>query len=183
MNNQNTTPYELLLKRRSVRSYTSEQVPEELLHQVLEAGAYAPSGHGRQPFAFLAVEDKAIRDQLSELNASVLRQANPEYTGDPFYGAPAVITVLTDRRAFTGVLDGAAAIENMLLAACALGLGSCWINRAKQVFETKAGQEILKLAGFENPEELEGIGFVILGFSSEPLPKPAPRKARIKELL
>ena len=133
-----------LVNRRSVRKYKAEAVPEELVKEIGEAGLYAPSGMGYQKPVILAVTDKETRDELSDLN----RKAGGWKEGfDPFYGAPVVISVLTPKDWDKGVEDGSLAIGQMLLAAHALGLGGCWIHRAKEVFETEEGKEILKKAG------------------------------------
>ncbi|MEY8379693.1 nitroreductase family protein [Ileibacterium valens] len=162
MNEENLSAYDLLLKRRSVRAYTDKPVSNKQIEKILTAASYAPSAKGRQPFAFLAVTNPKIIQTLSQLNADVMRKANPDYQGDPFYKAPCVFGVLVLKDLPTRELDGAAAIENMLLAACSLGLGSCWINRAREVFETREGKEILNQAGIDS-EAYTGIGFVIAG--------------------
>lgn len=175
--------YESLLSRRSVRSYTEQNLNEEQIDRIIQAGQYAPSAMGRQPLAFLAVQNPEIRNRLSELNAQILAARSPHKRSDPFYGAPCVIAVLADRAVSTRILDGAAAMENMLLAAEDLGLGSCWINRALEVFEMKEGQEILKSAGFEQPEQLEGIGFVICGYPDKEPGPAAERRSEVRKLL
>lgn len=158
-----------LLNRRSVRSYTPEQVPDELLDQVLKAGIYAPSGMNTQGVRLVAVRDKETRDLLSKLNAAVMGSTN-----DPFYGAPCVIVVLADPDIYGGwVEDGALALGNMCNAAHALGLGSCWIHRARQVFDSPEGKELLKKWGL--PENLRGVGNCILGYPVE-VPAARPRK-------
>ena len=125
-----------LLNRRSVRSYKAEQVPDDLLDQVLEAGIYAPSGMNTQGVRLVAVRDRETRDLLSRLNAAVMGASN-----DPFYGAPCVIVVLADPELYGGWMeDGALALGNMCNAAHALGLGSCWIHRARQVFDSPDGR-------------------------------------------
>ena len=158
-----------LLNRRSVRSYTSEQVPDGLLDAVLEAGLYAPSGMNTQGVRLVAVRDKQTRDLLSKLNAAVMGSEN-----DPFYGAPCVIVVLADPEIYGGwVEDGALALGNMMNAAHALGLGSCWIHRARQVFDSPEGKELLKSWGL--PEHLRGVGNCILGYPAA-VPPARPRK-------
>lgn len=158
-----------LLTRRSVRRYAEKQVPDELLDIVLEAGIYAPSGMNTQGVRLVAVRDKETRDLLSKLNAAVMGSA-----GDPFYGAPCVVVVLADPDLYGGwVEDGALALGNMMNAAHALGLGSCWIHRAKQVFDAPEGKELLKKWGL--PENLRGVGNCILGYPEES-PEPRPRK-------
>jgi len=114
-----------LKTRRSIRSYQPEQVDKALLEQVLEAGTYAPTGGGRQTPVIVAVQDPDTVKQLSRMNAAV----NGAKT-DPFYGAPTVLIVLAERSRGTFLLDGAAVITTLLNAAHAVGLGSCWINRA-----------------------------------------------------
>lgn len=159
-----------LLTRRAVRSYKADPIPAVVLDRVIEAGLYAPSGMGRQSAIILAVTDKAVRDELSRLNAGVMGGKD-----DPFYGAPVVLVVLASPAlAGTYLEDGALVMGNLLNAAHAEGLGSCWIHRAKQVFETAEGKAILKKAGIEG--EWVGIGNCILGYPAGDLPEAAPRR-------
>lgn len=155
--------------RRSIRKYKSDAIPEEILNKIIEAGSYAPSGMGRQPVIILAVTNKELRDRLSKLNADVMHS-----TSDPFYGAPAVLVVLADKNAPTHVYDGSLVMENLMLAAHDLGIGSCWIHRAKEVFEKEEGKEILKSLGIEG--DYEGIGNCILGYADGEEPQAKPRK-------
>ena len=155
-------------ERRSVKSYKSDPVPTELLDTILEAGTYAPTGRNMQSPIMIAVTDKALRDRLSRLNAEIMGM-----DGDPFYGAPAVIVVLADRSRMTYLYDGSLVMENLMLAAHSLGLGSCWIHRAKEVFDSEEGKEILKSLGIEG--DYEGIGNCIIGYTNTP---PAERKPR-----
>ena len=158
-----------LLSRRSVRAYAPEQVPDDLLNAVLEAGLYAPSGMNTQGVRLVAVRNKETRDLLSRLNAQVMGSQN-----DPFYGAPCVIVVLADPELYGGwVEDGALAMGNLMNAAHALGLGNCWIHRARQVFDSPEGKELLRAWGL--PEHLRGIGNCILGYPAQN-PEPRPRK-------
>lgn len=158
-----------LLSRRSVRAYAPEQVPDDLLNAVLEAGLYAPSGMNTQGVRLVAVRNRETRDLLSRLNAQVMGSQS-----DPFYGAPCVIVVLADPELYGGwVEDGALAMGNLMNAAHALGLGSCWIHRARQVFDSPEGKELLRAWGL--PEHLRGIGNCILGYSAQN-PEPRPRK-------
>ena len=159
-----------LLERRSIRAYTDQQVPDELLNAVLEAGLYAASGMNTQGVRLVAVRDRETRDLLSRLNAAVMGTDR-----DPFYGAPCVVVVLADPEIYGGwVEDGALALGNMMNAAHALGLGSCWIHRARQVFDAPEGKELLKKWGL--PEHLRGVGNCILGYPACAHPNPAPRK-------
>ena len=155
-----------LLERRSIRKYKEAQVPDELLDKVLEAGLYAPTGMNRQNIIMVAVRDKETRDQMMRLNAAVMGSQN-----DPFYGAPCVIVVLGDPENYPVVENGSLVLGNLMNAAHALGLGSCWIHRAKQTFETEEGKELLRSWGLK--DTLVGIGNCILGYPDEdPAPKP-----------
>ncbi|MBR4519148.1 MAG: nitroreductase [Victivallales bacterium] len=161
---------EAIKARRSVRAFRPELVPEELLTQVLEAGTYAATGMNWQSPTILAVTNREVRDELMRLNAEVI--GNPG--SDPFYGAPVVLTVLADPSRPTYIYDGSLVMGNLMLAAHALGLGSCWIHRAKETFECPEGKAILARYGL--PENLVGIGNCALGYPAAP-PRPvAPRK-------
>lgn len=160
-----------LLTRRSIRKYKSDAVPKEILDQILEAGVYAASGMGRQSPIILAVTNRELRDRIARLNGAVMGKG-PDF--DPFYGAPAVLVVLADRSAPTYVYDGSLVMGNLMLAAKDAGLGSCWIHRAKEVFDSPEGKEILASLGIEG--DYEGIGNCILGYADCPEPAPAPRK-------
>lgn len=158
---------EALKTRRSCRSYKPEQVPDEILDKVLEAGIFAPSGMNRQSTFAVAVREKETRDLLSRMNAEVMGRE-----GDPFYGAPCVVVVLASPDP-TYLEDGSLLMGNLMNAAHAAGLGSCWIHRAKQTFETEEGKALLKKWGL--PENLIGIGNCILGFEADS-PAEKPRK-------
>ena len=159
-----------LLERRSCKKYKADPVPQELIEQVIEAELYAASGMGKQSPIVVAVTDKKLRDRLSEVNAEIRGNAGQ----DMFYGAPVVLVVLADKSVPTCVYDGSVAIENMLLAAHSLGLGSCWIHRAKQTFEMDEFKALLKDLGIEG--EYEGVGNCILGYAAEPAKPAAPRR-------
>ena len=155
-----------LLERRSIRKYRETQVPDELLDQILEAGLYAPTGMNRQNVIMVAVRDQETRDQMMRINAAVMGSQN-----DPFYGAPCVIVVLGDPEVYPVVENGSLVLGNLMNAAHALGLGSCWIHRAKQTFETEEGKALLRKWGLK--ENLVGIGNCILGYpDEEPVPRP-----------
>jgi nitroreductase len=146
-----------------------KQVEKDLLDQVLEAGTYAPTGSGRQSPVIVAVQDPATLKHLSHMNAKVLGNDS-----DPFYGAPTVLVVLADRSRRTYLLDGVAVMTTLLNAAHAVGLGSCWVHRAKEVFESPDGHSLLLKWGIHG--NYEGIGHVVLGYPASPAPEPAPRK-------
>ena len=156
-----------LLNRRSIRRYKEDQVPDELLDQVLTAGLFAPTGMNRQNIVMVAVRDKQTRDQLSRMNAAVMGSDR-----DPFYGAPCVIVVLGDPEVYPVVENGSLVLGNLMNGAYAVGLGSCWIHRAKQTFETEEGKALLRKWGLK--ENLVGIGNCILGYADES-PEASPR--------
>ncbi len=159
-----------ILSRRSCKKYKADPVPAEIIDAIIEAGLYAANGMAKQSAVILAVTDKATRDKLSALNAKY----DPLKRKDPFYGAPAVLPVIADKSVPTHVYDGALAMGNMMLAAHALGVGSCWIPRANDVVEDEEGTKILADLGVTG--EYEGIGNLIIGYPEvEPGPA-APRK-------
>ena len=158
-----------LLTRRSCRSYKSDPIPQEVLQRILEAGTYAPTAMGRQSPIIIAVTNREMRDRLSAMNAAVMGSQN-----DPFYGAPVVLVVLADKSVGPYLYDGSLVMGNLMLAAHAEGLGSCWIHRAKEEFESAEGKQILCDLGVEG--EYEGIGHCILGYPAAPAAEPKPRK-------
>ena len=160
-----------MVERRSCRSFTAEMPSEEQLDAVVKAGLYAASGMGRQSAIILKVTDRALRDRLSALNARAM--GAPEST-DPFYGAPVVLVVLAARDVPTHVYDGSLAMGNMLLAADSLGLGSIWIHRAREVFDSEEGRAILAQLGVEG--DYEGIGHCAVGFWEGEKPEPPARR-------
>lgn len=156
--------------RRSIRKYKNEMVSKEVLDQIIESGTYAPNGLKKQSPIIIAVTNKEMRDKISNLNAKVMGKED----FDPFYGAPVVLVVLADKNNPTHIYDGSLVMGNLMNAAYALGVGSCWIHRAKEVFETEEGKEILNSLGIEG--EYEGIGNCILGYADCELPEADPRK-------
>lgn len=157
-----------ILTRRSVKKYKSAPVPQEIIDKIINAGLYAANGMGAQSPIIIQVTNKEMRDKLSKMNADIMG-ANT----DPFYGAPAVLIVLADKNRPTAVYDGSLVMGNLMLAAHALGIGSCWIHRAKEEFESEEGKEILKSLGIEG--EYVGIGHCILGYADGE-PKPAAER-------
>ena len=163
---------ENLKERRSIRKYKPEQVSDAHLDAILEAGLYAASGMNTQNTIMVAVRDKETRDQLSRMNAAVMGS-----TADPFYGAPCVVVVLVEPERYTAVEDGALVMGNLMQAAYDIGVGSCWIHRARQMFESEEGKALLRKWGLR--EDLIGVGNCILGYADEePAPKPR-REGRI----
>ena len=158
-----------LLTRRSIRSYRPDMLPREVIEKIAEAGTYAPTGMNRQTPIIVAVTNKALRDRMSRLNAAVLGMDS-----DPFYGAPVVLVVLAERSAPNHVYDGSLVMGNLMLAAHAMGVGSCWIHRAREVFDTDEGKAILRDLGIEG--DYEGVGNCILGYTEGEEPQAKPRK-------
>ena len=156
-------------ERRSYRKFKPDMLPREIIDQIIEAGLYAASGRNGQDAIIVAVTDKEARDRLSAVNAAVMGAAT-----DPFYGAPVVLIVLADKNWSTHVYDGSLVMGNLMLAAHALGIGSCWIHRAKEEFETEEYKQLLKDLGVQG--EYEGIGHCILGYPDCETPKAAERK-------
>jgi len=156
--------------RRSIKKYKSEMIPQNLIDEILIAGTYAPSGMNRQSPIIISVTNKEVRDKLSKLNAKIMGRVDI----DPFYGAPVVLIVLADKACSTYIYDGSLVMSNLMLAAHSLKIDSCWIHRAKEMFETEEGKEILKSLGIEG--EYEGIGNCILGYRDCEEPKVSPRK-------
>ena len=155
--------------RRSIRSYKQDAVPEDLIRQIVEAGTFAATGRGLQSPIIIAVTDREARDRLSKLNADILGTDT-----DPFYGAPVVLIVLADRSIPTYLYDGSLVMGNLMLAAHAMGLGSCWIHRAKEEFDSPEGKRILRDLGIEG--DYEGIGHCIIGYIDGDVPEAKPRK-------
>ncbi len=159
-----------IISRRSCRKFTDQMPSREDLALICEAGSYASTGHNTQCPIILAVTNKELIARMSRLNAQVW---NVDF--DPFYGAPAVLVVLADRSvSHTPVEDGSLVIGNMLLAAHSLGLGACWINRAREVFEMPEGKQILAELGVEG--DYIGVGNCIVGCPQYPPRPPKPRK-------
>ena len=159
-----------MLTRTSVKKYKPDPVPKELIEKIVEAGTHAASGLNKQSPIILAVTDTQVRDELSKLNMS----KDPFKRADPFYGAPVVLVVLADKSVPTHVYDGSLVMGILQLAAHALGLGACWIHRAKETFELPEGKALLEKLGVEG--EYEGIGNCVIGYPDGPLPAIKPRK-------
>ena len=155
--------------RRSIRKYKPDMIPEDVLNRIIEAGTYAAKGMGKQSPIIIAVTNKEIRDKFSKMNAEIMG-----VDSDPFYGAPVVLIVLADKARPTYVYDGSLVMGNLMLAAHAEGIGSCWIHRAKEEFEFAEGKAFLKSLGIEG--DYEGIGHCVLGYTDGEEPKAMPRK-------
>jgi nitroreductase len=160
-----------LKTRRSIRAYQAEQITAEELDAILEAGTYAPSGKASQSAVMVVVQNKTLISKLEKLNAAVLKDP----AAKPFHGAPTVVNVLVDMTQATPIQDASLVMGNLMNAAAALGVGSCWINRAKEVFETGEGRALLKKWGLDE-KKYAGVAHCILGYPAEK-PEAKPRKA------
>ena len=160
-----------LKERRSIRSYKPEQITDEELKTVLEAGTWAPTARGMQDPWIVAVQDPELMERISQMNRKIMGG-----TSDPFYGAPTYVLVFASRpeKWANGVPDGSLVLGNMMLAAHAIGLGSCWINREREMFDTPEGKVLLKDLGM--PEDLMGVGALALGYPAAAPATPKPRK-------
>ena len=157
--------------RRSVRKYKPDMVPQEIIDKIIEAGLYAPNGMSYQNTIIIEVTDKKLRDEISEMNRKIM--GRPEGT-DPFYGAPAMLIVLAKKDYPNGVYDGSLVMGNLMNAAHSLGVDSCWIHRAREVFDSPEGKELKAQWGV--PEAYVGVGHCVLGYRSAEYPQAKARK-------
>ena len=165
--------YETIVGRRSIRAFQPRQVEQEALDAVLQAGLYAPCGRGSQMVTLVAVQDPSVRDKLSAMNAAIMGT-----DGDPYYGAPTIVVALASPERPTWVEDGSFALTVMMEAAHALGLGSCWIHREREMFDSDEGKALLQAWGV--PAGMRGVGALALGYPAGEAPKaPERRPGRI----
>lgn len=129
---------QIIKTRRSCRHYRDEQVDDQLLHTVMEAGTYAPTGHGTQDPQIVAVQNPALKQRLAALNAQIMG-----VDSNPYYDAPTYLLVFASKDNPNAFQDGSCVLENMMLAAHAVGLGTCWINREYQMFQTEEGRKLM----------------------------------------
>ena len=166
------TTREAIINRRSVRKYKTDMIPRDIIERIVEAGTYAANGRGHQASIILAVTNKELRDRLSEMNRKI---GGWDEGFDPFYGAPVVLVVLAEKDWPTHVYDGSLVMGNLMLAAHAVGVDSCWIHRAKEEFASPEGKALLKEWGLS--ENYVGIGHCILGYRDCEYPEAKERKA------
>lgn len=158
----------LIETRRSIRSFKSTPVSDEILDKILKAGTYAPSGMNRQSSTIIAVKSEKYRKIITKLNAEILKTDK-----DPYYNSPVVILVLGNPERSTFVEDGSCVLENMMLACHSLGLGSVWVHREREIFNCEEGKKLLK--EWNLPLNLTGIGSIAIGYPAE-IPNAKPRK-------
>ena len=158
-----------LKERRSIKSYKDIQIKDEDLNEILEAGMNAPTGRNMQSPVMVVVQKKELIKKIERLNAAALNS-----DAKTFYGAPTVVIVFADKNANTYLYDGSLVMGNLMNAAHSLGLGSCWVHRAKEVFETREGKELMKQWGLG--DNYEGIGNCLLGYADCEYPEKKIRK-------
>lgn len=162
-----------LKTRRSIRKFKDKQISDEDLQAILEAGTYAPTALGMQSPKIIVIQNPETIKEFSDWNRSYYPIDVPDDL-DPFYGAKTILIVLANGKMPTFVEDGASVITTLVNAAHAVGVGSCWIHRAREEFSSEKGKALLKEWGI--PEKYEGVGHIALGYPDMDLPKPRPRK-------
>lgn len=158
-----------IVNRRSIRRYLPQPVADDILQQILDAGRFAPSGRNEQAWYFIAIQNQAI---IQEMRAACTQLLGS--TADPLYGAPAVILIFAKNGAIDPIQDTSAAMENILLAAASLGIGSCWIDAPKNLLESPEGPAWMQK--LKVPEGFTIQTSCLMGYSDGPAPVALPRK-------
>ena len=158
-----------LMTRRSCKKFKPDQIKNEELDYILKAGMNAPTGRGLQSPIIVVIQDKNLINKIAKLNSKIMG-----VDVDPFYGAPTLVIVFADKNIGTYIEDGSLVLGNLMNSAYSLGVGSCWIHRAKEEFQTSEGKELLKNWGID--DNYVGIGHCVLGYPAEEYKIPAPRK-------
>ena len=157
-------------ERRSIRRFRADKLSEDDFNAILEAGTWAASAKGQQSPVIVVVDDPA--------DVEALRKANAEIWGrpdvDPFYGAPNIAVVLGDGDNPNWLQDGSLVMGNLMLAAYAVGAGSCWINRAIEYFDRPDGKAMLEK--WNLPAKYRGVAICALGYPMGDCPPPKARK-------
>ncbi|KDR95755.1 Nitroreductase [Peptoclostridium litorale DSM 5388] len=174
---------ETIKNRRSIRKYMPDQLKEDEINAIIEAGLYAPSAHNDQPWHFTVIQDKELMRQISidskeavkkvSKNATLQKMASNEEL-DIFYGAPTIIVVSGEEKAMMPTIDCAAATQNMLLAAESLGIGSCWNGLAAFLFQGEGGDEYAKKLGLS--QGYQPYYAVALGYKVSDVRRALPRR-------
>lgn len=142
---------ETIKNRRSIRRYLPEQIKDEELDAILEAAVYAPTAHNEQPWHFTVIQNKELLDHISVTAKELMSNSGVEWIEKMgkneklhlFYNAPTAIVVSGKKESYSSLTDCSAAIENMMLAAESLNIGSCWIGLVSFFFDQK--EEMKKL--------------------------------------
>lgn len=173
---------EAIKNRRAIRQYFPDQIKDDELDTILEAGMYAPSALNEQSWHFTVIQSK---DAISDLNKAAkeaakelsqneaIKQLAFDENADIFYGAPTVIVVSGEENAMTPLIDCVAATENMLIAAKSLNIGSCWNGIATFIFNKEEGAEYAKKLGI--PKGYKPYYAVTMGYTDSK-PEAAPRR-------
>ena len=169
-----------ILSRRSIRRYESRQLEESALAAILEAGLYAPSAHNQQPWHFTVVQNKELLDRINRETSAEMAKSDNEWVrkmgSDPnfrvTYDAPTVIVVSGRKSAFAYPVDCSAAMQNMLLAAHSLGIGSVWLGLLRFWLVKPEAAELLRI-----PEGYEPFYGAAFGYPAGETP-PAPERRR-----
>jgi len=172
-----------LLRRRSVRSYLPDPIGQEELEQILEAGRYAPTAMNQQPWHFTVIRNPdllvrlevACRSAFLESSIDALRQVASQEGFSVFYRAPLLVIVSGDRKALAPQYDCTLAMENMLIAATSLGMGSCWMHAVMMFYASEKGKKIFHELGIDFPEGHDPLAAAVFGYPAEPLPEAPPR--------
>lgn len=168
---------EAIMTRRSVRKFKKNQIPDAIIEQILKAGTYAPSALALQPWAFVVVQDqeflKKVSDYCKPIMVSLMKDAHdgmsdgfrkllesPGYS--IYYSAPTVIMVIGKTQTRFREIDCSLAAGNMMLAAHALGIGSCWVGSTEVAYENKE-----LMAGFRIPAGYSPVGTIVFGYPGE----------------
>ena len=181
---------EAIYQRRSIRKYLSKQVPKSDLQKIIDAGLSASNAGGGQRTFICAIQNQALCNKLGQLNlsrfdrtrlaGSFVSAEQPSTIDDPtiqngFYNAPTVCVVFTPKNFLYSIPDAFCCAENMVLAACELGVSSCIVARAEETFEHEFGESLMKQ--WNIPDGYLPRCFVLLGYVNGEYPKVKPRKA------
>ena len=176
------TILDVIKKRRSVRAFRLDQIADSEIATILEAGTYAPSARGDQSWYFTVIQNVELMRELSDAaKRAYALLSNPFLQGlgknekyHLFFHAPTVIVVSGHNEALLPKIDCAVCVQNILLAAESLGIGSCWISGLDLLAETDAGIELLKKLNV--PKEYKPFFSIALGYKENENLKAAPRK-------
>lgn len=173
---------ENIKSRRSVRKYLPDQIKDEELEKILEAAIYAPTGHNDQPWHFTIIQNEDLINEISEGAKAVMREMDVEWIAQMgameqlniFHRAPTAVIVSGKKDAVTPMVDCSAAVQNMLLAAESMDIGSCWIGFAKFYFSDPE-----KMKKFNIPENYEVHFGVSLGYKVRKNPQALERNKEV----
>jgi nitroreductase len=182
-----TDMLETIKNRRAIRRYKADQITDEELNKILEAGIYAPSAGGGQRPVIVALQNRDLSAELGRINAAAMKRTKaghvsseqPSIIDDPslpsgFYGAPTVCVIFSRENYIYSMADSFCCAENMILEAADLNVASAIIGRAEQTFDTELGRKLMK--EWDIPEDYIARCFVILGYIDGPYPSVKPRK-------